>query len=136
MGDANRGRKQSAAHVEKRSIALKRLHAEGRMHVVDNTGLRREETSQWKGDDITYRSAHSRLSRERGRPVACEICETHSGWLEWALKRDAQVVKVQVGGTGDGLSYSPNPADYFGICRPCHRAYDKRERNPDTGRYI
>jgi hypothetical protein len=101
-----------------------------------NLGLRGPETTQWKGDEVRYRAAHMRLTNTRGRPSVCEMCGKTEGWLEWALKADAENIKIQVGGREDGLAYSTDPDDYFGTCRSCHREYDGRERDPLTGRYL
>lgn len=106
------------------------------MHVIDTFGLRGNATSQWKGDDIQYRTAHNRLASRRGRPTRCDLCGTTSGWLEWALKHEPEMKKLQIGGVGDGMYYSPRPDDYIPLCRACHRRYDGRERDPSTGRYV
>jgi hypothetical protein len=131
------GKKQSPESVAKRSATLRRLYAEGRIEPARaNLGLRREQTSQWKGDDISYRGAHGRLKAERGRPTECSLCGQTDGWLEWALVHEPEVVKVQVGGVGNGMRYSPRPSDYIAVCRPCHRRYDERKRDARTGQYI
>jgi hypothetical protein len=128
-----RGRKQTPEAIAARSAAIKRAHAEGRMHVIDTSGLRGPDTSQWKGDDVQYRAAHGRLRSHRGNPEICEHCDGQAD--EWALKLDAEVIKIQTTGPRIGLHYSPRPSDYIALCRRCHRLYD-RERNPQTGRYI
>lgn len=120
-----KGKRQSPETLAKLSEYMKREHAEGRRHVIDNTGLRGEQTSRWKGDDIVYRSAHSRLTRRRGNPAECELCGATGRWIEWALKNDAAVVKVEVAGVNAGKRFSPRPDDYIAACRPCHRAYDR-----------
>jgi hypothetical protein len=131
-----KGKTQSPETVAKRAEALRLAHAEGRMHVIDTSGLTREQSSQWKGDDITYRSAHSRLYRERGVPAQCELCGKTDGRFQWALKRDPSVVKIEAGGSRDGLRYSPRPQDYLAACGSCHQKYDERGRDSDTGRYL
>jgi hypothetical protein len=96
-----------------------------------NLGKRREQSSQWKGDEIGYRAAHARLYVARGKPEACSGCGVATGRIEWALKHDAEIVKVD-----RGRSYSPRPADYFPLCCACHGAYDERERDSVTGRWL
>lgn len=127
---ALKGRKQSAQAVAARSAAMKRAHAEGRAHRIDMSGVRGEQTSQWKGDDVGYGAAHSRLRRYRGAPGTCEFCggEAH----QWALSKDAEVWKVD---SKSGHAFSTRPDDYLALCRSCHVAYD-RERDPATGRYV
>lgn len=132
-----KGKKQPPDVIAKRTESIRRAYADGRVqHARANLGLRGEQTTQWKGDDIVYRSAHSRLTRRRGKPVECELCGATDRRLEWALKHDAEAVKVQVGGRDDGKRYSPRPDDYFAACCPCHQVYDDRQRDPDTGRYL
>lgn len=137
LGDAHRGKRQSPEHVAKRTENIKRTYAGGRVvHARANLGLRREQTSQWKGDDIGYRAAHVRLYQQRGKPERCEMCGGADGPFEWALRQDAEVVKVEQAGRFRGHSYSVLPSDYIAACRPCHRQYDGRERDPLTGRYL
>ena len=72
----------------------------------------------WKGDQVSYRGAHSRVSRKRGKPDRCERC----------------------GGSGPGRCYQwanltgryHDPADYERMCVPCHKAFDRdrREQQP------
>ena len=45
-------------------------------------------------------------------------------------------MKVEVGGRFAGRSYSTHSTDYIAVCRPCHREYDGRERDPRTGHYL
>jgi hypothetical protein len=135
LGDAHRGKKQPPEVVAKRTASIKRTYAEGRVrHARANLGLRGEETSQWKGDDVSYRAAHFRLYSQRGKPAICDLCGQPAH--EWALKDAAEAVKVQQDGRFAGKRYSPRIDDYFPACRSCHRSYDGRERDPVTGRYV
>lgn len=135
LGDAHRGKKQSREHVAKRSASAKRAYAEGRVKPARaNLGLRGDQTSQWKGDDIGYRAAHARLYVENGSPLTCAICEGLAH--EWALRQDAVVRKVESAGRFAGKEFSTRPSDYFPACRSCHRQYDGRERDTHTGRYL
>lgn len=137
LGDAHRGKRQDEAHVAKRTESIRRTYAQGNVqHARANLGLRREQTSQWKAENIGYRAAHARLYRQRGTPAECELCGTRSGRMEWALKQDAVEVRVESGGRFDGRSYSVAIDDYMSACRSCHRDYDGRERDPATGRYL
>lgn len=139
LGDAHRGKQLSPEHRAKISKTYQQTQAAGKVrHARANLGLRGAETSQWKGDDITYRSAHCRLTRNRGKPTKCELCGTTEGRLEWALKHDPEVVKVETPiGKKRTLFYSPRPDDYFAACCSCHQAYDgSHPRDPSTGRYL
>lgn len=123
---ALRGRNQSSEHVAKRVEALRHKRAEGTYRQArPNLGLRREQTSRWKGDDIQYGAAHRRLYSLRGKPTECMHCGATEGRLEWALRHDAIVCKVQAAGHYAGRRYSPCPDDYIPLCGCCHRAYDR-----------
>jgi hypothetical protein len=123
------GKTLSPEHRAKLSATINRLHAEGKIrNARANLGLRREQTSQWKGDEIGYRAAHSRLHVERGRPSRCELCGVSDDRrYEWALSHDAEHVRA-----GDrGRPFSPRPDDYIRVCCRCHGEYDGRERGPN-----
>jgi hypothetical protein len=137
LGDATRGKKQPPEVVAKRAASIRRTYESGNVnHARANKGLRREQTTQWKGDDIGYRAAHARLSALRGKASEhrCDMCGGPAH--EWALRDDARAAKVAVGGQFDGKSFSTQVDDYMPACRPCHRIYDGRERDPRSGRYI
>lgn len=133
LSEALRGRKPSPATIAKQQATMKRLRAEGKIrNARANLGLRREATSQWKGDDIKYRGAHSRLNRERGRPNECEHCGTTTAKkFEWALRHDAEVRKTDTDGQFAGFDYSPRPNDYLRLCTACHHEYDGRGHRPN-----
>jgi hypothetical protein len=68
----------------------------------------------WKGDQVGYRAAHSRVSRTRGRPQHCTRCQTTdpSKIYDWANL------------TGN----YPDPDDYARMCRSCHVIFDRARR--------
>lgn len=137
LGDHLRGKPQDPAIVAKRTASIRRTYGSGKVkHARANAGLRREQTSQWKGQGIGYRAAHARLHVLRGKAseYPCELCGCPAH--EWALKDTAPLTMAEVGGRFDGKSFSTQPDDYMPACRPCHRAYDGRERDPLTGRYL
>lgn len=99
-----------------------------------NAGSKSTHT-RWKGDDITYVSAHRRVAAERGpaREHPCANCqgEAHS----WAYRGGSDKELTQAAGPNhrfkpaDGiLRYSPDPADYDPMCWSCHARKDLAER--------
>lgn len=69
----------------------------------------------WKGESITYKSAHDRVYATRGRPAKCEQCKTTNPKTkyEWANL--------------SGVFHDPN--DYIRLCRSCHCKFDGLVKN-------
>ncbi len=83
---------------------------------------------------MSYMATHNRLRRVRGRAqtFAC-ICGEQA--QEWAYNECSsnEVIDDQ------GRRYSLNLDDYFALCGPCHRRYDKAiniERCPAGHEYV
>ncbi|MGW2010926.1 winged helix-turn-helix domain-containing protein [Streptomyces nigrescens] len=95
---------------------------------IRNCGcLKRERAaalSRKPDDQIGYGAAHSRVHKARGsaRMRLCVSCA--SGAVDWALKKDAQAMRVNQSGPWAGLPFSPSPDDYQPMCRSCHNSYD------------
>ena len=73
----------------------------------------------WKGEAVTYRSAHARVERERGKPQHCKDCGTTDPAkdYEWA-----------------NLSGKyHDPRDYVRLCRSCHRRRDRTRPRKSIG---
>lgn len=88
---------------------------------------RRVGSANHRGDDVSYRSAHLRLRRERGRAAEMDCVDCAGPAAEWSLPRDA--TPSMWGDVGDGkvvCRYSPDPAVYEPRCVRCHRRYDRR----------
>lgn len=68
----------------------------------------------WGGDCITYKGAHLRVTRKRGRPSKCEKCGTTdpSKRYDWA---------------SIALPHS-NPENYIRLCRSCHLLFDRAKK--------
>lgn len=62
----------------------------------------------WRGDTVSYRAAHSRVERARGK-AAGHLCKCGRPAYDWANL------------TGE----FSNVNDYEPMCRTHHRAYDK-----------
>lgn len=77
------------------------------------------ESPAWKGDNISYKGAHLRVGKMRGRPSLCEVCETtEAKRFDWA----------NVNGNYADVN------DYVRLCRSCHASFDGKinvlRRNP------
>jgi hypothetical protein len=115
---------QTADHVAKRMEGVRRAHREGKFSYDHFRELRGETASQWKGDDISYRGAHSRIARNRGKADQYQCVDCDDQAVQWSFNRAAaEVVKVSPA----GMPYSPNPADYEPRCCRCHLAVDNAE---------
>jgi|SanBayMetagenome_1026888.scaffolds.fasta_scaffold04289_7 transposase len=64
----------------------------------------------WKGNDISYISAHQRVYRVRGKATQCSKCGKTEGIIDWA--------------NVSGKYY--NSQDFIELCRKCHREFDER----------
>jgi hypothetical protein len=77
-----------------------------------NPNQRGAQNFSWKGNAVSYKGAHTRIQRLKGRPKICEHCGRKDGWLEWA--------------NVSRRYYDMN--DYIGLCRSCHCAFDRKNR--------
>ncbi len=73
-----------------------------------------ENSDSWAGESITYKGAHIRVNRMRGRAKQCEDCKTTDPRksYDWANL------------TGEFHDIW----DYKRLCRNCHRKFDRRRR--------
>lgn len=71
----------------------------------------KENNPQWKGDRVTYKGAHCRISSWLGQPKKCENCGTTNPSIkyEWASM--------------SGKYHDPH--DYKRLCCSCHKQLDK-----------
>ncbi len=80
--------------------------------------------SNFKGEDIVYRSAHTRIVAARG-DAAKQVCVgCGKGATDWSLNKAAKFLKFGTVGLYT-LAYSTDPMDYSPRCRVCHSAYDR-----------
>ena len=80
---------------------------------------RGEDNHNWKGDEITYATAHDRVRRWRGPASECVLCSS-SGPYQWAFDRENAKKRL----VENGMPYSPDVNDYISLCVSCHRLYD------------
>lgn len=100
--------------TSQRSVCLFMKRAGIAARVASKRDQRGEKNSTWKGENVTYKPAHSRVYAARGRPSHCEHCGTTNSETryEWA----------NVSG-----KYH-DPADYLRLCVKCHRRWDAQRR--------
>lgn len=78
----------------------------------------------WRGRNIKYRSAHTRVVRLWGKAAQYPCVSCGGPAEEWAY--DGADPDELVGGQGccTELRYSPDPEFYMPLCKPCHRHRD------------
>ncbi len=72
-----------------------------------------EKNSQWKGDDVGYRSIHEWVIRHKGTPTICEHCGL-----------DAVKEKKRLCWANLSHKYLRQLDDWARLCYTCHRKYD------------
>ena len=80
----------------------------------------------WRGDNITYRTAHDRIQRAKGpaRQYDCVDCQRAPA-ADWSYNHRDPNEKVD---PKTGASYSANPDFYDPRCRTCHIAFDAKRK--------
>lgn len=89
------------------------------IHQKDRNLPRGKDNVNWKGDEISYFTAHDRLRRWRGPASECVHCSS-SGPYQWAYDREKAKKRL----VEDGMPYSPDVNDYIPLCVSCHKRYD------------
>jgi hypothetical protein len=88
--------------------------------------------SNYKGDEITYYTAHDRVKVARGSASLHRCVDCGETAEDWALRRGAS--KMRFGHAGPyTLAFSPDPLDYDPRCKPCHAEYDRDGRRGASG---
>ncbi len=88
-------------------------------HMIFSKNRRAEEHYNWKGDKIEYSPLHRWICRNWGNPPKCELCNKIG-------ERKTRVWNIQWSNK-DGL-YTRNKEDWWGLCVPCHKKYDKEHK--------
>lgn len=95
---------------------------------------RRRRLAEIYATPCTYEAAHSRVRSARGAAAGwlCSGCGEPAE--QWAYVGDSpREIRGQRRWTRDGrrhtstLAWSPNPADYVALCRPCHGRGTRRD---------
>jgi len=71
-----------------------------------------ENNSQWKGDEVSYRSLHKWVARHKGTPNTCEHCG------------ESGLSGRQIHWSNISGEYKRNLDDWQRLCASCHGAYD------------
>ncbi len=80
----------------------------------------------WRGDDVGYQGAHIRVYRRRGLASA-HVCGCGAPAADWAYDHTDPNEKMGPDRAGGSeLTYSADPDHYLALCRPCHRALDRK----------
>lgn len=74
--------------------------------------LKGENSPNWKGKNIKYRSLHHWVQDNLGIPKKCEHCGK-----EWDKPKSIQWANKS-------HKYLKNLTDWISLCVPCHRKYD------------
>ncbi len=82
----------------------------------------------WRGRDVAYSTAHSRVRSLRGRAsnYGCEHCDNQAD--DWAYNHSDPDELISDRAGSLGMRYSPDPMAYISLCKSCHIKFDKRER--------
>jgi len=78
----------------------------------------------WKGDEITYRTAHGRIWKARGLASSHDCVDCGHQACDWSYDNADFNEKL----TEKGLLYSTDPDHYDPRCKPCHASFDKDAR--------
>lgn len=89
------------------------------IHQRDRNLPRGEANHNWKGDGISYFTAHDRLRRWRGPASECVRCSS-SGPYQWAYDRENAKKRL----VENGMPFSPDVNDYIPLCVSCHKLFD------------
>jgi hypothetical protein len=81
---------------------------------------RGEDSSLWKGDDVGYSGAHSRVRRAYGLPSLHRCVDCGGQAEDWAYDHLDDGEQYE-----HGWPYSTNPDHYMPMCKRCHVAFDR-----------
>ncbi|MDO8623208.1 MAG: hypothetical protein Q7R52_03085 [archaeon] len=75
-----------------------------------------DKNPMWKGDDVGYSGVHNWIFKKKGKPNICENCGENdvNKNYEWSNKSG---------------QYKRRLDDWQRLCVPCHRRYDKKQKN-------
>lgn len=79
-----------------------------------------ENNSQWKGDEVSYRTLHQWINRHLPKPEVCEIC-----------KQNKSLHVANITGV-----YNRDFKNWRYMCPRCHWIFDGRETNLKQYRHL
>ncbi|GHB00500.1 hypothetical protein GCM10010330_63320 [Streptomyces tendae] len=97
--------------------------------------LRSHASRNWKGEDVSYVGAHSRVKAEHG-PASSWPCSCGCGRQadDWAyLGTAGEREKVSDAKGSKGFPYSPDPEDFAPLAKTCHKRFDTWQAQRRTG---
>lgn len=111
-----------------------RKRRRGSVHIVLPRHPSGENSYKWKGDNVSYNTAHKRNQYLRGKASEYQCVDCGSQAQEWAYQYTAGdremtewIEDTRVGRARE-LAYSPDAEHYAAMCKSCHIKFDKRER--------
>ncbi len=84
-------------------------------------------SAKWRGDDVTYRTVHSRLVAERGSADRHACVDCGKSARQWSYTGESPVERFARPEI-PSHPYSPDLSYYVPRCRPCHTAFDVHAR--------
>jgi hypothetical protein len=114
-------RKLTETHKAKLSVAAK----------AQMTGKAGEFSNSWKGDDIGYSGAHSRIKANQGAPSEHLCIDCGRPAKDWSYDHEDPNQLTEDCGRYQGRPYSADPAHYVPRCRKCHNTFDALPRPVD-----
>ena len=105
-----------------------RMRDHGSLELPEPTVYYGSEHPAWKGSEVTYPPAHTRVVRARGS-ASLHICINCGGQAQdWAYDHD-DFNELTCAKTG--RLYSGDVEHYRPLCRPCHKRIDNAARRGD-----
>lgn len=106
----------------------RRMQVHGELEYV-NRRPRGESHHAWKGDGVSYTSAHERVMRLRGKASGHQCCDCEGQAAEWSYNHQG-LVELSASFMWEGklreVKYSGEPADYEPRCKSCHIKFDQK----------
>lgn len=87
----------------------------------------------WRGDDISYNTAHKRVRRARGRAKTHLCVGCGEAAAEWSYNHTDPDERTEPVHRPTGIlwfAYSPDPSQYSPRCKPCHQRFDLGHERP------
>lgn len=81
----------------------------------------------WRGEDVEYSAAHSRVYRSRGPASAHQCSRCGESAEQWAYDGTDPDERTSTVGKAANCHYSTDPARYVPLCIPCHIEVDRGE---------
>ena len=77
---------------------------------------------RWKGEDISYSTAHQRVVRARGKARTYDCVDCGSQAADWSFSKPEGCALIKL--DDKGRPYCTHPEHYEPRCRDCHNRFD------------